>query len=160
MHNHFLLTAFFVGFEGDYTVSEDVGSFEACFGVLKTPESEKFNLSLDLVVISIDGSAIGIYCVYHCRIRASLTIAYILGGADFVAIRAADLDVYETLSSDRHRACFNVTINFDKTLEGNESFSLFLLFDEFVSYEVRTQVNIQPSVVHVNILDVTRELIF
>ena len=77
MHNPFLLTAFFVGFEGDYTVSEDVGSFEACFGVLKTPESEKFNLSLDLVVISIDGSAIGIYCVYHCRIRASLTIAYI-----------------------------------------------------------------------------------
>ncbi len=53
-----------------------------------------------------------------------------------------------------------MTINFDKTSEGNESFSLFLLFDEFVSYEVRTQVNIQPSVVHVNILDVTRELIF
>ena len=53
-----------------------------------------------------------------------------------------------------------MTINVDKTSEGNESFSLSLLFDEFVSYEVRTQVNIQPSVVHVNILDVTRELIF
>ncbi len=52
-----------------------------------------------------------------------------------------------------------MTINFDKTSEGNESFSLSLLFDDFVSYEVRTQVNIQPSVVHVNILDVTRKLI-
>ena len=54
-----------VGFEQNYTVSEDVGSFQVCFRVFNPPDNQELILSLDLVVDTIEGSA-GIVLLYVC----------------------------------------------------------------------------------------------
>ncbi len=46
-----------LGFEQNYTVSEGVGSFQACFRVFNPPDNQELTLSLDLVVDTIEGSA-------------------------------------------------------------------------------------------------------
>ncbi len=57
-----------VGFEQNYTVSEDVGSFQVCFRVFNPPDNQELILSLDLVVDTIEGSAGIVVCVlvYEC----------------------------------------------------------------------------------------------
>ncbi len=52
-----------VGFEQNYTVNEDVGSFQACFRVFNPPDNQELTISLDLVVDTNEGSA-GTYSVY------------------------------------------------------------------------------------------------
>ncbi len=64
---------------------------------------------------------------------------------------------FTTLDGNNRRGCVNVGINSDNRYEGTETFSVLLEFDELVSEVVRDQVTIEPSVVYVNILDVTRE---
>ncbi len=54
-----------VGFEQNYTVSEDVGSFQVCFRVFNPPDNQELILSLDLVVDTIEGSA-GIVIMFVC----------------------------------------------------------------------------------------------
>ncbi len=81
---------------------------------------------------------------------------YFAGGVvgDFVPLT---IDDFSTLDGTNRRACVNVMINPDNIYEGTESFSISLEFDEFVPQEVRDQVTIEPSVVNVDILDLTRE---
>ncbi len=52
-----------VGFEQNYTVSEDIGSFQACFRVFNPPDNQELTLMLDLVVDTIEGSAGIVVCV-------------------------------------------------------------------------------------------------
>ncbi len=81
---------------------------------------------------------------------------YFAGGfvGDFVPLT---FDALSTLDSTNRRACVDMRINLDNIYEGTESFSISLEFDEFVEQEVRDQVTIEPSVVNVEILDLTRE---
>ncbi len=81
---------------------------------------------------------------------------YFAGGfvGDFVPLT---LDAFSTLDGTNRRACVNVRINPDNIYEWTESFSISLEFDEFVDQEVRDQITIEPSVVNVDILDLTRE---
>ena len=51
--------AIVVGLEQNYTVSEDVGTFEVCFRVMNPPDDQEFGLSLDLFPVTNDGTAIG-----------------------------------------------------------------------------------------------------
>ncbi len=53
----FFIADVIVGFEQNYTVSEDVGSFQVCFRVFNPPDNQELILSLDLVVDTIEGSA-------------------------------------------------------------------------------------------------------
>ena len=46
-----------IGFEQNYTVSEGVGSFLACFRVFNPPDDQELTLSVDLVVNTVEGSA-------------------------------------------------------------------------------------------------------
>ncbi len=64
---------------------------------------------------------------------------------------------FRTLEGNNRRDCVNVVINSDNRYEGTETFSVLLEFDELLSQVVRDQVILQPSVVYVDILDVTRE---
>ncbi len=54
-----LHAAIVVGLEQNYTVSEDVGTFEVCFRVMNPPDDQEFDLSLDLLPVTNDGTAIG-----------------------------------------------------------------------------------------------------
>ncbi len=54
-----------VGFEQNYTVNEDVGSFQACFRVFNPPDNQELTISLVLVIDTNEGSA-GTYSVYMC----------------------------------------------------------------------------------------------
>ncbi len=60
---NYLIADVTVGFEQNYTVNEDVGSFQACFRVFNPPDNQELTLSLDLVIDTNEGSA-GIVCVY------------------------------------------------------------------------------------------------
>lgn len=75
------------------------------------------------------------------------------GELDFTPIRSSNLGVFERLSTDQRRACFEVFITQDIILEETETFSLSLSFDELVSESVQNQVAIDPSQVFVDIVD-------
>ncbi len=87
-----------------------------------------------------------------------LIVIYFAGGivGDFVPL-IITINDFSTLDGNNRRACVDVRINPDNIYEGTESFSISLEFDEFVPQEVRDQVTIEPSVVYVDILDLTRE---
>ena len=52
---HFI--AVILGFEQNFTVPEDVGSFEACFRIFNPPDDQELTFLIDLVVDTIEGTA-------------------------------------------------------------------------------------------------------
>ena len=52
---HFI--AVILGLEQNFTVPEDVGSFEACFRVFNPPDDQDLTFSIDLVIDTIVGTA-------------------------------------------------------------------------------------------------------
>ena len=52
---HFI--AVILGLEQNFTVPEDVGSFEACFRIFNPPDDQDLTFSIDLVIDTIVGSA-------------------------------------------------------------------------------------------------------
>ena len=61
---HFI--AVILGFEQNFTVAEDVGSFEACFRVFNPPDDQEVTFLIDLVVDTIEGTA-GELLLHHLR---------------------------------------------------------------------------------------------
>ena len=52
-----LFIAVILGLEQNFTVPEDVGSFEACFRVFNPPDDQDLTFSIDLVIEPIVGTA-------------------------------------------------------------------------------------------------------
>ena len=52
-----LFIAVILGSEQNFTVPEDVGSFEACFRVFNPPDDQEVTFLIDLVVDTIEGTA-------------------------------------------------------------------------------------------------------
>ena len=66
-----------VGFEQNYTVSENVGSFQACFRVFNPPDNQELILSMDLVVDTIEGSAgILVYIIIQIMCTCVCVLSY------------------------------------------------------------------------------------
>ena len=61
---HFI--AVILGFEQNFTVAEDVGSFVACFRVFNPPDDQEVTFLIDLVVDTIEGTA-GELLLHHLR---------------------------------------------------------------------------------------------
>ena len=55
----YIHAAIVVGLEQNYTVFENVSTFEVCFRVMNPPDDQEFGLSLDLFLVTNDGTAIG-----------------------------------------------------------------------------------------------------
>ena len=70
---------------------------------------------------------------------------------DFTPIISSNLDVFETFSQNRRRACFLVSLSNDLVFENDETFSLVLSLDPFVPNAVRIVVTIEPNTVYVTL---------
>ena len=145
---------------------ENESSVEVCFGVINPPDTEEFGLLLDLVPVTVDGTAIGksklvpfeLYTQKHVQCINNTFLVVSGGGGTFNDFTHLTLSTaFRTLEGNNRRDCVNVVINSDNRYEGTETFSVLLEFDELLSQVVRDQVILQPSVVYVDILDVTRE---
>ena len=75
------------------------------------------------------------------------------GGSDYQEISALNLDVFLTFDDANRQRSFDVTIIDDTIVERDESFTLELIFDSFVS-DSPSNIVLSPNTTTVNITDI------
>lgn len=90
-----LNTDVLIGFEQNYTVFEDVGSFEACFRVINPTEDQPLTLAVDLVVDTIEGTASAYRGVVFIMAQCENGHAYLVILWTSVNVDIHNFDVYK-----------------------------------------------------------------